>query len=381
MEQPTGKVFFDQLDPNMRLPEREGTDDGGLRAYSPLQPPFHVAGFGWFAEERVYNRLPLAPRLAVREPVRELAACTAGGQIRFRTDSRRLTIRVRLRGGANMYHMPATGQCGFDCYLESQGSLYYHGTVKYDRMKTAYESVLFALDERELRGVTLHFPLYQAVEEVQLLLEPDAAVLPPAAYAGAGKVIVYGTSITQGGCASRPGMAYTNIMSRRLPYEFVNLGFSGNGRGEPELAGLIADIADPACLVLDYDGNCPDAAHVARTLPAFIALYRRRHSSVPILVVSKVRYAKERWDAAKEAERLKRRDIQRETVERLRREGDGKVVFLDGSDLLGDDYEECTVDGSHPTDLGFLRLADGLTPVVARLLGHDDVNGARGKDK
>lgn len=354
-----------ELDPNMRLTE---TDASGLRLFSPMEPPFQIAGFAWFGEERRYRRLPLQPRLPIPAPVDALANHTAGGQIRFRTNSRKLSIRVKLQAISAMDHMPATGQCGFDCYLDEDGKPMFHGTARYDQKQKEYESVLFELAERKPRNVTLYFPLYQGVEEVALLLEADVAVEAPAPFAGRGKVVVYGSSITQGGCAARPGMAYPSIIGRRLPYEFINLGFSGNGRGEPEMAELIADIPDPACLVLDYEANCPSVEHVQRTLPAFIDIYRERHPHVPILVVSKIRYAKELFNEQMLATRLEMKRVEQETVERRRGMGDRNIHFFDGSVLLDANFEECTVDGVHPTDLGFMRMADGLTPVLSNLL-------------
>src|SRR5690606_22957788 len=105
----------------------------------------------------------------------------------------------------------------------------------------------------EMRMITLNFPLYQGVQEIEIGLSPDAQLIAPTPYIDDRKVIVYGTSITQGGCAARPGMSYTNILSRMINYEFINLGFSGNGQGEPELSHIISQIERPALLVLDYE--------------------------------------------------------------------------------------------------------------------------------
>jgi lysophospholipase L1-like esterase len=146
------------------------------------------------------------------------------------------------------------------------------------------------------------------------------------------------------------------------------LGFSGSGRGEPELAKLVSDISGPACLVLDYEANCPSPEHMEKTLPEFIRIYRDVHPDVPILVLSKIRYARELFDDALLEKRLRMQRFQRETVERLNRQGDRNIYFYDGSGLLGANFHECTVDGVHPTDLGFMRMADGLTPVLQKLL-------------
>lgn len=267
-----------------------------------------------------------------------------------------------------MNHMPSTGQCGFDCYVGPPGRQHYLSTTKYDHKQTSYEVQLFDLPGRELRNICLNFPLYQGVEEVLVGLESGAQVLPPPPYDSDGKVVVYGTSITQGGCAARPGMAYTNILSRRINLEFINLGFSGSGRGEPEVAQAIAAIRNPACFVLDYEGNCVDTPMLKRTFPEFIRILRSRHPDVPILAVSRIRFAAELANPTAAQTRLERREFQKQAVEELRRKGDTRIFFKDGTDMLGDRFDECTVDGVHPTDLGFLHMADALTPVLRDIL-------------
>ncbi|CAN7400922.1 SGNH/GDSL hydrolase family protein [Paenibacillus sp. LjRoot153] len=354
-----------KLDANMRIPQ---SATPSFNWYSPLEQPFHLAGFGWLNEEKLYRRLPANPAWILPEAVNSLANCTAGGQIRFTTNTASLAIKVKLSGAANMYHMPATGQCGFDCYIGAPGEQLYYGTTLYDAKQTEYESMLFTNMEQDYRSITLNFPLYQGVEEVWIGLDPAAQIGPPAAYDRNEKVIIYGTSITQGGCASRPGMAYTNIVSRRINREFLNLGFSGNGKGEPELAHILAEIPDPACLVLDYEANCVSTENLQATLPEFICIYRNKHALIPILVVSRITYAKERFQAQLLQEKEDRKQVQMRTVKQLQENGDANIYFYDGSNLLGEDAHECTVDGVHPTDLGFLRMADGLTPLLKKIL-------------
>ncbi|MFC4968672.1 SGNH/GDSL hydrolase family protein [Paenibacillus sp. GCM10023248] len=353
-----------QLDANMHI--TSGTR--ALQWHSPLEQPFQVAGFGWLQAEGRYRRLPAQPAWPLPAAVDQLADCTSGGQIRFVTDSPALSLRVKLRGAADMYHMAATGQCGFDCYIGGPGEQVFYGTTRYDHRQSEYESLLFDDLARENRIITLNFPLYQAVEEVWIGLMPGAGIAEPPPYESERKVIIYGTSITQGACASRPGMAYTNILSRRFNLEFLNLGFSGNGKGEPELAHIIAELHEPACLILDYEANCVSTELLQQTLPAFIDIYRAKHPVTPILVISRITHARERFEAAMRQDRADRRRVSMQTVEQRRENGDAYIDFCDGSALLGEDAQDCTVDGSHPTDLGFARMADGLTPVMQRIL-------------
>jgi lysophospholipase L1-like esterase len=339
-----------------------------LTWHVPSEPPFRLAGFAWFQHDRAYRRLPVTPKWPLPEAVDNLANCTAGGQIQFQTNSRKVAVRVRLAAPASMDHMPQTGSAGFDCYLGRPKRQRYWSTTRFPFGADSYTCSLLDLPERAKRSVTLNFPLYQGVKEVLVGMEPDARVQAPPPYEDDRLIVVYGTSITQGGCAARPGMAFTNILSLRLNRPFVNLGFSGSGRGEPEVARTIAEIPNPACFLLDYEGNA-GGGQLERTLNAFINILREAHLETPILVVSMIRMARDHFSPVEAREREERRDFQHRTVEEQRAAGDANIHFMDGGGLLGRDFDECTVDGVHPTDLGFWRMAKALEPVLKGILG------------
>ena len=334
----------------------------------PSDPPFRLAGFPWFDQDGVFRRLPLTLPEELPQAVDALANCPAGGQVSFRTDSPRVAVRVSLAGPANMVHMPATGQCGFDLYTGPPRAQRFHTASKYDHRQTAYELVLFEHPDAVPRTFTLNFPLYQGVMEAQIGLVPGARVGPPPPYSLPGRVVIYGTSITQGGCASRPGMAYTNVLSRALNVEIVNLGFSGSGKGEPAVCRAFAQIPNPLLYVLDYEANAKGGEPLMETLPQNIRILREAHRDVPILILSRIAFARDLTHAQSLQERERSRDLQSQLVATLRQKGDPQLHFLDGSTLLGADFDECTVDGVHPTDLGFMRLAKGLEPEIVRIL-------------
>ncbi|MEK4976699.1 SGNH/GDSL hydrolase family protein [Bacillus sp. FSL K6-6540] len=354
------------LDQNMKIDHAEADE---WLWYSPLEEPFRVSGFAWFDTERIYRRLPAVPEVPVRPEVDTLANCTSGGQISFRTDSRNVSVRVRLTAGSGMYHMPPTGECGVDAYIGGPGEWKYAGTARFQPGQAEYESSLFTVEDRKARSFLLNMPLYQGVEEIWIGMEPGAEVLSPEPYDSSARVVIYGTSITQGGCASRPGMSYTNILSRRLHLEFINLGFSGNGKGEPELAELAAQISEPACLVIDYEANCGGTEAYRQTLPRYIETYRKFHPEVPIILVSRIPHGAESFMPEFREGRLERKKFQLELIRELTEAGDHNLTFVDGSDWLGDDPGETTVDGVHPTDLGFKLMADRLEPVLRQVIG------------
>ena len=197
-------------------------------------------------------------------------------------------------------------------------------------------------------------------------VDQGSIVETPPAFKREGKIVIYGTSITQGGCVGRPGMAYSNILSRELDMHFVNLGFSGNGRGEPALANLIIQIPDIKLVILDYEANAGNT--IKETLGPFVDILREAHPEMPILIMSRIPYAYDQEGSKSHSDWMDRRDFQRELVKQSLSNGDEHIFFLDGSTILGKDYDECTVDGVHPNDLGSMLIADALQPVIENIL-------------
>ncbi|MDA7865259.1 SGNH/GDSL hydrolase family protein [bacterium] len=355
-------IEIEKLDPNMTL---EKADSKGIAWFDPRAAPFRLVGFPWIAEDKVYRRLPVEPKWPIRAAVDSLANSTAGGQIQFQSDSARILLRVKLRQASGMYHMPATGQSGFDLYVGGPLKQRYLSTSRFNTNAKDYEVTLFN-GQKGKHYFTLNFPLYNGIESVEIGVVAGSTLAPPMPFASDGRVVVYGTSITQGGCAARPGMAYPNILSRRFNMEFINLGFSGNGKGEPALAKLINQIERKKLVVLDYEANA--GGSIRETLGPFVEILRSQDKDVPILIISKIRYAGELFGLSQLEKARARAKFQAYFVSERQAAGDTKIYFLDGGSLLGEHAHECTVDGVHPTDLGFLKMADGIEPVIREIL-------------
>ena len=356
------KIDIEKLDPNMTL---EKADSKGIAWFDPRAAPFRLVGFPWIDEDKVYRRLPLKPKWPIRIAVNSLANSTAGGQIQFQSDSAKILLRVKLRQPSGMYHMPATGQSGFDLYVGGPFKQRYLATSRFSATAKDYEVTLFNASKGN-RHFTLNFPLYNGVESVEIGVIAGATIAPPLPYANNGRVVVYGTSITQGGCASRPGMAYPNILSRRINQEFVNLGFSGNGKGEPALAKLINQIDHKKLIILDYEANAGET--IRKTLAPFVDVLRAHDKDVPILIMSKIHYAGE-LNSRSQLETVRgRAKFQADFVKTRQAAGDKNIHFLNGGSLLGEHAHECTVDGVHPTDLGFMKMAEAIQPMIKTIL-------------
>ncbi len=352
-----------KLDPNMALHK---ADTDGIVWFDPREAPFDLVGFEWIREDTVYRRLPVHPEWEIRPAVDGLANHTAGGEVRFRTNSKKIFVRVELRERSGMYHMPATGQSGFDLYVRDGEIQRYVRTTRFPHDSVRYRAKLYDVPDAQMRFFTLNFPLYNGVNSVLVGLEEGSVVEAPPPFKRPGKVVIYGTSITQGGCVARPGMLFSNILSRKLDIQFVNLGFSGNGRGEPALAHLISQIPGTSLIILDYEANAHKT--IIQTLGPFIDILRVKYPETPILVMSKIHYASATPGSQSYLDWISLRDFQQNLVKEKQNAGDQHIYFLDGGTILGDDYDECAVDGVHPTDLGSMRIASALQPVIERIL-------------
>ena len=314
----------------------------------------------------------MEPEIAaqVNPGVAELNGNTAGGRLRFSTDSDYVVIRCVMHGRCIMPHMPALGSAGFDLYEDTpNGSVFlgsYQPAVKVPDSDVDFDAVV-TLPTRRMRALTLNFPLYNGVAALQIGLRAGARLEAGAPYRPIPPVIYYGSSITQGGCASRPGTCYQAFISRRFNCDYRNLGFSGSARGEQVMADYLAR-QKCSVMVLDYDHNAPSVAHLAQTHEPLYRTIRAAQPDLPIVLVSRPGEY-DRLEAMEKEEVIPRRNVVHQTFLHALADGDRKIVFVDGESLFaGLPRGECTVDGCHPNDLGFYGMANAIGEAIARFL-------------
>jgi hypothetical protein len=325
-----------------------------------------VEGRGWTDTKAFYDRLPARAEGAVRDPVWNLSRHSAGLCARFVTDATTIQAKWTLTAAQlAMPHMAATGVSGLDLYVKDEDRWRWLA-VGFPTEQSSRASLASGLPPGQ-REFLLYLPLYNGVASVELGLPKDAKLAKADSYGpGSRKPIVfYGTSITQGGCASRPGMVHTAILQRRLNIPILNLGFSGNGRMEPEMANLFAEL-DPAVYVLDCLPNM-SATEVTERVEPFVAVLRKAHAETPILLVEDRSYTDSFLVASKRQRNIESRAALHAAFDRLTKSGTKHLAYLAGEELLGDDGEG-TVDSSHPTDLGFMRQADAFEKALMPLL-------------
>ena len=303
-----------------------------------------------------------------------LSRNSAGIAVRFVTDATSVACRWKLRSGnLAMPHMPATGMSGVDLYIR----------MPEERQKPPGQQWHWvgagrpAAQENEVRlagGIPegedeflLYLPLYNGVNSVEVGVPAEATIAPGPERLGnrARPIVIYGTSITQGGCASRPGMAYPAILGRMLDWPTINLGFSGNGRMDAPVVDLMAEI-DAAAYVIDTLPNM-DPASVTERTGLLVARLREAHPDTPIVLVENIEYQASAVLPAPKRGYTSKNEALKAEYGKLREAGVTGLTYVEGDELFGNDGE-ATVDGTHATDLGFLRMAEGLVDIMRDVL-------------
>ena len=323
-----------------------------------------LEGQGWRDTEGPYDRLPARAKAIVRPSVWSLSQCSSGLCVRFMTDSPSISARWTLRNDIlAMNHMPASGKSGLDLYAKLKGKWMWAGVGVPSALTT---SILLGKNYIPgLREYMLYLPLYNGVTSVALGIETKASLAMAPRRTGwkAAGLVVYGTSITQGGCACRSGMGYPELLARALDCHSVNLGFSGNGPLEIEMIRFMIEL-NPAVYILDCLPNMKSEMVRERTEPAVHAL-RSAHPDTPIVLVENITYQHAPVQAPGMAGYEEKNVELKAAWQRLRKAGVRGLFYVPGAKLLGSDNFG-TVDGTHPTDVGFMRIAKALESVVRK---------------
>lgn len=352
---------IEEIDPNFRVNDFMPQD---YRFLDPREAPFQIYGMVP-NDEGSFCRLPLALLPQSNEGVQELAWHLAGTCVRFSTDSSGLGVLWELRDQSNMGYFTACGQSGMELFEETDSGIRQVANLipqmENGKGCCALQHAFIAL-KGGLRHYALYLPLYNGVKQFSLGFAPGARVEAGRVPRIAKPLVFYGSSITQGGCASKVGSCYSTILARRLDAAQINLGFSGSARGEESMARYIASL-EMSVFIMDYDHNAPSVEHLAATHEPFFRIIRQAQPQLPIVLVSRPDFDKD------VAASRQRRDVIVQTYANALAAGDKNVYYVDGEQFFGaTDRELCTVDGCHPNDIGFLRMADTMEPILRHIL-------------
>lgn len=317
-----------------------------------------------------FIRIPREVAAQANEPVSRLYRYTSGMRAAFTTDSEYVAFNCKWDFAVKAHHATVLSSCGFDMYVKVEGKLRYVASFPPpSSFDNGYEAI-YHFESRESREILFNFPLYNPLIELYFGFEEGSEVKNFNPYKNIKPLVIYGSSITQGGCASRPGTCYPALLSRTFDLDYINLGFSDGARGEDVMAEHIAGL-DMCAFIYDYDHNAPTEEIFEKTHYPFYKKIRDAHPDIPIICISRPcpvhSYGAplgENWDFEK------RKSIILDTCKKAMDAGDENIYFIDGGTFFdGEGADGCTVDGLHPNDLGFFRMAQVIAPVLAKSLG------------
>lgn len=328
--------------------------------------PFELYGLYAPKDNIPYTRMPCDVAKSINGNIAGLNTHTAGGRLRFSTDSPYIAIRVEAARPELTAHMTFILKCGFDLYSNKDGFSSYERTfIPPMQFEGSYAVCNDSHTNGKMTDFTLNFPLYGGVKKLYIGVKEGSRVGGGAKYRALKPVIFYGSSITQGGCVSRPGMSYEAIISQKYNLDYLNMGFSGNCKAEVEMANYLRGL-DASIFVCDYDHNAPNPEYYEQTHARFYRLYREKQPDTPYVIVTRPNcfyYTRKEWEP--------RLDVAYRTYSEARLAGDKNVYFVDGKHLFdGDGYDNCTVDGVHPNDLGHYRMSELIGDAVIEILKH-----------
>jgi len=300
-----------------------------------------IEGKGWANTVSDYHRLPVTAKKKVRKAIWDISEFPSGFLVRFKTDAKTINVNwILTNPELAVLHMPATGVSGIDLYARNkEGELRFCAN---GRPHNITNNVKFTLPVSQ--EYVIYFPTYNELKSLKIGI-PKGKYLSKVS-SPTPSIVFYGTSITEGGCASRPGMITTSIIGRKLGISIINMGFSANGTMEIELADIMSEL-NPAIYVLDPLWNMTPEMVSERAEP-FVKRLRKNRPTTPIILVE---------DSNFNDLPTVKGDILRKTYAKLIKKGDKNLYFLSNKNMLGTDGE-ATVDGCHFSDLGMMRQAD-----------------------
>lgn len=316
--------------------------------------PFRI--YGVWREGESYHRIPQDIAKTISPGINVMCRATAGGRIRFVTDSPYVAIKAEYGRYELSSTIPHLSMAGFDMYADGLYVAAFRPPV--DFAGEQFESSIDIAGERKNRLITINMPLYSEIKRMYIGLAQDAKISHAPDYKHETPVVFYGSSITNGAGASRPGATYEARLSRKLDMNFRCLGFGGLAKAELEMAEYIAGL-EMRAFVYDYDHNAKTVDYLAETHERMFKIVREKNPTLPILMIS-------RPNVGPVSER--RFEIIKKTYDNAKAAGDENVYILKGTDFFGENALDFTVDGTHPSDVGYYFMAEGIYPTIYKIL-------------
>lgn len=300
---------------------------------------------------------------ALPERVQELSRNTAGIYLDFWTDSPIINLRWEVDQYRRLKNMTPIAINGFDLYVRNEGSWQYAGVaVPQEKRSTA---TMLRHGEGKMRQYRVYFPLYTGLKGLEIGIDPASSISQQQENRSSSKILFYGSSITQGASASRPGMAFPSLLSRMLNAEVLNFGFSGAGKMELEVAEVLSQIPSDV-IVMDCVAN-PSPQEIAQRTTAFVKRLREAQPATPIVMVESVYREHAHWNTELKEHVTQQNAAFKKAHQELLDQGIQDLYYVSSEGHIGFDHE-ATIDGTHFSDLGHFRMAQKLAPILSSIL-------------
>lgn len=340
------------LDKNFEIPS--SINKSGMTFYDAKDLSLH--GIEYI--DGKYRRMRAEDAELIGEKILMISSESAGGRVKFRTNSNRIAIYARYHSIAKVSNYSLSATMGFDIYT---GQRFIGVFVPPFDTVDSYESLItLPYSDGSMQEYTINFPICSEVKQLLIGIDESSCITIGTGYKTQHPIVFYGSSTTQGACASRPGNAYPNMVSRGLDADFINLGFWGNAKGEELMANYIAGLKMSA-FVYDYDYNAPSAEHLMATHEKMFSIIRKANPSLPIIILSAPKPYPNEDD-------IKRNEIIRKTYENAVNNGDNNVYLLFGNEILSSVRDAALADNIHPGDVGFAAIAEAVISVLGARL-------------
>lgn len=334
-----------------------------MKAYSIFEKPIKVFGIPNFERDKKLTRLP--DDVIEKIPSLDfLGRRCPGGRIGFRTNSKTIGVRAKFKTLSLDIGMSVYSCQSFHVFAGDKKTSRFLGLMHpYNYESLELERTL--TKDGIMEDVLILLPRNEILENIDILIDDDAEILPPTEYKYSKPIVYYGSSITEGGISCNPSNAYNAIISRHLDTDYINLGFSGNAKGEISMAEFINTL-DFSIFVYDYDHNAPTVEHLKSTHEIFFKKIREKHPDVPVIMITRpcANYGEDEYA---------RKEVVKATYDNAVASGDKNVYFIDGELFFKDfkDKELCFIDTVHPNDLGFHKMAEIIEPVIKDVLENE----------
>lgn len=345
-----------KIDKNFVLEKQINKD--GMNFYNICNKPFKI--YGVFMDDGDFCRMPKSIAKTVSDDVYYTNLRTAGGRVKFKTNSKKIAIIAKQTNIGKMSHFAFSGSIGFDLYIKKKDKEIYSGSfIPNIDITDGFERTVY-FENDGINEVTINFPLYSGISELFIGIDENCVIKEADEYRIKTPIVYYGSSITQGGCASRPGNSYQAIISRKFDCDYINLGFSGSAKAEDEIIDYIKDL-NMSIFVFDYDHNSPSIEHLQSTHEKAFLKIREQNSDLPIIIMSRPKYYLDNKEK-------QRKEIIKKTYSNAIQNGDKNVFLLDNKLLMNLAKDNGTVDNCHPNDFGFYSISKALEKVIANII-------------